>query len=60
VAILALAAGLAIISALTIFYRLTNSVTIDQRQRIAASRMVYYLILDVVSLVSGQSLSSHN
>jgi hypothetical protein len=50
--ILSFVAGLSIISAITIFYRLVNTVTICQRQRIAASRMVYYLVLGVVSLVS--------
>jgi hypothetical protein len=44
--------GLAIISATMIFYRLTTLTTIDQHQRIAASRIVYYLVLAVVSLVS--------
>lgn len=50
--ILSSVAALSIISATIIFYRLVNNVTISQRQRIAASRMVYYLVLGVVSLVS--------
>lgn len=50
--LLAACGGLAITSATIIFYRLTTLATIDQHQRIAASRMVYYLVLAVVSLVS--------
>jgi hypothetical protein len=50
--LLAGCAGLAITGATAIFYRLTTLTPINQRQRIAASRMVYYLMLAVVSLVS--------
>jgi hypothetical protein len=50
--LLAACGGLAIISATMIFFRLTTLTKIDQHQRIAASRMVYYLVLAVVSLVS--------
>jgi hypothetical protein len=39
-------------SAVIIFTRLSRVNMIDQNQRIAASRMVYYLVLGVVSLVS--------
>lgn len=49
--ILSSCAGLMIISALTIFIRLSTVNLIDQHQRIAASRMVYYLVLGIVSLV---------
>jgi hypothetical protein len=45
-------AGVLIISVLTIFIRLSTVNMIDQHQRIAASRMVYYLVLGIVSLVS--------
>lgn len=50
--ILSFVAVFSIFTAITIFFRLVNTVTISQRQRIAASRMVYYLVLSVVSLVS--------
>lgn len=50
--LLAACGGLAIISATMIFFRLMALTTIDQHQRIAASRMVYYLVLAVVSMVS--------
>jgi hypothetical protein len=50
--LLATCGGLAIISATIIFYRLATVTTIDQHQRIASSRMVYYLVLAVVALVS--------
>lgn len=43
---------IAIKSGITILYRLNTLTTVDQRQRIAASRMVYYLVIEVVSLVS--------
>ena len=43
---------LLIISALIIFIRLSTVNMIDQHQRIAASRMVYYLVLGIVSMVS--------
>jgi len=35
-----------------IFVRLSTVRLIDEHQRIAASRMVYYLVLGIVSLVS--------
>jgi hypothetical protein len=41
-----------ILSAITIFVRLSTVNLIDEHQRIAASRMVYYLTLGIVSLVS--------
>lgn len=44
--------GLMVIAALIIFIRLSTVNLIDQHQRIAASRMVYYLVLGIVSLVS--------
>lgn len=44
--------GMLIISALTIFIRLSTTQMIDQHQRIAASRMVYYIAVGIVSLVS--------
>jgi hypothetical protein len=50
--LLAACGGLAIISATIIFYRLTTLTTINHHQRIAASRMVYYLVLAILSLVS--------
>ncbi|CZT05628.1 uncharacterized protein RCO7_10388 [Rhynchosporium graminicola] len=42
--------GLMIIAALTIFIRLSTVNLIDQHQRIAASRMVYYLVLGIIPL----------
>ncbi|KAL2067647.1 hypothetical protein VTL71DRAFT_15743 [Oculimacula yallundae] len=42
--------GLMIAAALTIFVRLSTVNLIDQHQRIAASRMVYYLVLGILSL----------
>ena len=50
--ILSTIGGLLLISAITIFTRLSTVNIIDQHQRIAASRMVYYLVLGIVSLVS--------
>jgi len=50
--ILATVAGVLVASAITIFTRLSSVNTIDEHQRIAASRMVYYLVLGMVSLVS--------
>jgi len=50
--LLSTAGGLMILSAITIFVRLSTVNTIDEHQRIAASRMVYYLALGIVSLVS--------
>ena len=43
--------ALMIAAALTIFIRLSTVNLIDQHQRIAASRMVYYLVLGILSLV---------
>lgn len=48
---LLIAACLMIISAITIFARLSSVTLVDQHQRIAASRMVYYLVLGIMSLV---------
>jgi hypothetical protein len=42
----------AISSSVIICYRLSTHKAIDQHQRIAASRVVYYLILKLVGLVS--------
>lgn len=50
--LLSISAGLMVLSALIIFIRLSTVNLIDQHQRITASRMVYYLVLGVVSLVS--------
>ncbi len=50
--LLAACGGLAIASAAIIFYRLTTLTTVDQHQRIAASRMIYYLVLADVAMVS--------
>jgi hypothetical protein len=49
--ILSTSAGLMLFSAITIFIRLSMVHMIDKQQRIAASRIVYYQILGVVSLV---------
>lgn len=46
-----IASGLMLISALVIFVRLSSVNLIDEHQRIAASRMVYYLILGFISTV---------
>ncbi|KAF8851597.1 hypothetical protein BDZ45DRAFT_142762 [Acephala macrosclerotiorum] len=48
--LLSVTSGLMILSALTIFIRLSMVNLIDQHQRIAASRMVYYLVLGIVSM----------
>lgn len=48
---LSILAGLMVLSALTIFLRLSRVNLVDQHQRIAASRMVYYLALGLMSLV---------
>lgn len=50
--LLSTAGGLMILSAATIFIRLSTVNSIDEHQRIAASRMVYYLAVGIVSLVS--------
>lgn len=49
--ILSASAGLMLLSAITIFVRLSMVHGIDKQQRIAASRIVYYEILAVISLV---------
>lgn len=43
--------GLMVMTAMVIFYRLSTVSYIEQNHRIAASRMVYYLALGIVSLV---------
>ncbi|TAQ87056.1 hypothetical protein B7494_g4621 [Chlorociboria aeruginascens] len=48
--LLSVIAGLLIVSAITIFVRLSTVNLIDQHQRIAASRMVYYLVLGIIWL----------
>ncbi|KFZ18768.1 hypothetical protein V502_03976 [Pseudogymnoascus sp. VKM F-4520 (FW-2644)] len=48
--ILSAIAFFAISSSVVIFYRLSTHKAIDQHQRIAASRVVYYLILKLVGL----------
>jgi len=48
--ILAIIAGFALISAVTIFCRLSSFTSIDRNQRIAASRMVYYLVLAIIPI----------
>ncbi|KFY24571.1 hypothetical protein V493_05155 [Pseudogymnoascus sp. VKM F-4281 (FW-2241)] len=48
--ILSAIAFFAISSSVVIFYRLSTHKVIDQHQRIAASRVVYYLILKLVGL----------
>jgi hypothetical protein len=50
--LLSVAAGLMTLSAIIIFFRLWTVSLIDEHQRIEASRMVYYLVLGIVSLVS--------
>ena len=50
--LLIVAGGLMILSAVIIFVRLSTISLIDEHQRIAASRMVYYLVLGIISLVS--------
>lgn len=50
--LLSVTAGLMTLSAIIIFVRLSTVSLIDEHQRIAASRMVYYLVLGIVSLVS--------
>jgi hypothetical protein len=48
---LSIIAALMLASAITIFIRLSGSNLVDEDERIAASRMVYYLILGIISLV---------
>ncbi|PQE13897.1 Bile salt-activated lipase protein [Rutstroemia sp. NJR-2017a BBW] len=48
--LLATVAGLFLISAVVIFVRLSRSNMVEQNQRIAASRMVYYMAIGFVSL----------
>ena len=50
--ILSTIGGILLVIAVTIFTRLSTVRMIDKSQRIAASRMVYYLVLGFVSLVS--------
>jgi hypothetical protein len=49
--LLSIIAALMLASAITIFVRLSSSNLVDEDERIAASRMVYYLILGIISLV---------
>jgi hypothetical protein len=49
--LLSIIVALMLISAVIIFFRLSTVNLIDEHQRIAASRMVYYLVLGVISLV---------
>jgi hypothetical protein len=57
--LLAVSAGLMTLAAVIIFVRLSTVTLIDEHQRIAASRMVYYLVLGIVSLVSLFLLTRH-
>jgi hypothetical protein len=50
--LLAVVQVLSFISCITIFWRLSTFTAIDKNQRIAASRMVYYLVVGLVSTVS--------
>ncbi len=50
--LLCVAGGLMIISAITIYTKLSSVNLVDEHQRIAASRMVYYLAMGITSLVS--------
>jgi hypothetical protein len=50
--LLIITGALMVVSAVIIFVRLSTVSLIDEHQRIAASRMVYYLVLGIVSLVS--------
>lgn len=43
--------GMMILSAVAIYTRLSTVNMVDQHQRIAASRVVYYLVLGIMSLV---------
>lgn len=54
--ILAVVLALSAISAITICVRLSTFTLIDQHQRIAASRMVYYLVLGSISIVSNDQM----
>ncbi|CAG8959594.1 hypothetical protein HYFRA_00001496 [Hymenoscyphus fraxineus] len=47
---LSIIAAIMLASALTIYFRLSNVDLVDEHQRIAASRMVYYLVLGLLSL----------
>lgn len=49
--LLSISAGLTLFSTITIFVRLSKVTTVDRQQRIAASRIVYYNVLGLVSLV---------
>lgn len=50
IVLLSISGALMLISAFTIFFRVSRVDLIDEHQRIAASRMVYYLVLGVISL----------
>jgi hypothetical protein len=50
--LLSVSAGIMMFNATTIFIRLSMVKIIDKQQRISASRIVYYHILGIVSLVS--------
>lgn len=52
VILLSICAALILVSAGTIFLRLSRAKSVELDQRTAASRMVYYLVLGFVSLVS--------
>lgn len=54
--LLAVSLGLSILSAITICVRLSTFTLIDQHQRIAASRMVYYLVLGSITMVSMEEI----
>ena len=55
--LLSTSAGIMMFSAITIFIRLSMVKIIDKQQRIAASRIVYYHVLGIVSLVSERVIS---
>jgi hypothetical protein len=57
--LLSVSAGLMTLAAVVIFVRLSTVTLIDEHQRIAASRMVFYLVLGIVSLVSLFLLKRH-
>lgn len=54
--ILATVLALSVLSAITICVRLSTFTLIDQQQRISASRMVYYLVLGSIAIVSERSV----
>jgi hypothetical protein len=49
--LLSVSTGLIMFSTIIIFIRLSMATLIDKQQRIAASRIVYYNVLGLVSLV---------